>query len=257
MALMKPKTKDEPKTETAPVQEAPAATKEQKLAEPKVDQPTPNAEDTSKAVAAVEPAPTQELVAHGEAANTNVTAFLQQQAEEGFEGLSIDGFSFDRIKLEDGKFLMGTEEVDLGESFQFRPMKSRTLYVVRQTSDGDAETFYSYDPHGLTNTDGTSAKEKLDAWKEDGYGTEEHPLDIRPYLEMFALFVGGNYDGQMVSLSIPPTSKSRFGGKVAEAQMRYGLGAGQCIFEASVGKKVGEGSKSFKPWNFKFVRAAE
>jgi hypothetical protein len=244
MALMKPKTKDETETKQAeapaPVQEAKKPeTKEEQLAGPKQDQPIVPAEEASQALAEVHPVST-----------SNVKQFIQEQAEEGFEGLAIDGFSFDRIKLEDGKFLKGSDEVEIGEKFQFIALSSRSIYVVRQSDDQDAESFYSYDPAGQTKTDGSSAKDILDEWKTDGYGTEEHPLSIRKYLEVFARLPKGD---EMVSLSIPPSSVSRFSGKAAEAKFRYNLGLGQVVLEASVGKKAGEGSKAFRPWTFSVI----
>lgn len=251
MALVKPKTNEAPveekKVET-PAPQPPVAekTKEQQLAEPKVDQPVVPAAEAQQALATVSP--------H---ATANVTAFIKEQAEQGFEGLAIDSFSFDRIKLDDGEFLLGSDEESLGTEFDFRALKSRPIYVVRQSDDKDAESFYSYDPAGQTHTDGNSAKETLDKWKEQGYGDAEHPLDIRQYLEIFALMIGGKHDGEMVSLSIPPSSRTRFGGKAAEAQMRFGLGTGQVVFKASVGKKVGEGNTAFKPWSFSIVGPAE
>lgn len=248
MALVKPKTHEAPVEEVKKV-ETPAPvveTKEEVLAGPKVDQPIVAKEEVDHAIATVSP--------H---ATANVTAFIKEQAEQGFEGLTIDGFSFPRIKLDDGQFLMGTDEEEIGQSFKFRAVKSRPIYVIRQSEDGEAESFYSYDPNGLTNTDGSSAKLKLDEWREQGYGDSDHPLSVRPYLEVFALMVDGKHDGEMVSLSIPPSSKSRFGGKAAEAQMRFGLGTGQVIFEAKVGAKTGEGAKSFRPWSFSIVGPAE
>ena len=247
MALVKPKTHEAPEVETKKV-ETPAPvveTKEEVLAGPKVDQPIVPAEEVSQALATATP--------HG---TSNLAAFVKQQADQGVEGIGGDSFSFDRSKLEDGEFLKGSDEENIGNEFKFRVLKSRPIYVVRQSEDNDAESFYSYDPNGQTLTDGNSAKEKLDEWREAGYGTDEHPLDIRKYLELFALMIDGKYDGEMVSISIPPSGVSRFGGKVVEAEMRHGLGTGQVIFKASVGKKVGEGQKAWKPWNFSLVGPA-
>lgn len=253
MALVKPKLdqtakQEEVKAETA-VEVAAAETpktSEQKLAEPKVDQPIVAKEEVGTALASVSP--------H---ATASVVSFVAEQAEQGFEGAVLDSFSFPRMKLDDGKFLFGTDEEELGESFQFQALKSRPIYVIRQSEDSDAESFYSYDPQGQTHTDGSSAKAKLDEWKEQGYGDSEHPLDVKEYLEMFALLVGGPHDGEVVSLSIPPASRTRFWGQAEVAKIKFRLGTGQVVYEAKVGKKAGDGAKSFRPWLFSIVGPAE
>lgn len=182
--------------------------------------------------------------------------FAEQQAAAGFEGLELGAFSFDRVKLSEGKFLLGNDEEELGEAFNFIPLSTRALYTVSQSSDEDSKMFYSYDPKGLTLADGSSAEETLNEWKEEGYGTDEDPLVIKQYIEVMAELVDreDGHEGSMVSLSIPPASRQRFGGMGFQAMRKYNCQLDGVVVTASVGAKAGEGKKSFRPWNFKLNR---
>lgn len=182
--------------------------------------------------------------------------FAEQQAAAGFEGLELGTFSFDRVKLSEGKFLLGNDEDELGESFNFIPLSTRALYTVSQSTDEDSKMFYSYDPKGLTLADGSSAEETLNEWKEEGYGTDEDPLVIKQYIEVMAELIDreDGLEGSMVSLSIPPASRQRFGGMGFQAMRKYNCQLDGVVVTASVGAKAGEGKKSFRPWNFKLNR---
>lgn len=184
----------------------------------------------------------------------SMQAFYEEQAEAGLEGLEIDAFSFDRIKLQDGEFIMG-ENTELGKAIQFRVMTTRPLYIVRQSDDQDAEMFYSYAADGSTLMDGTSSEAKLNEWKEDGYGVDS-PFDIKRYMEVMAELVsGGEHAGSIVSLSIPPASYKKFSGQAAIANLRYKRKLNEgVVVEASVGASVsGAGGKNFRPWQFRIA----
>ena len=218
-----------------------------------------SAAEPAQAVAVAEPAAAK-AVTVGEQRTNAMAQFTQDQAANGFEGLELSGMSFDRIKLHEGQFKLGTEETELGTDIQVVIHSTRKIFVVRQSDDNDAETFYSYDPKGLTFTDGSSAQEKLEDWLDDGYGTEESPLDIREYLEAMATLVNreDEHEGTMVMLSIPPASKARLAGVAAQAYTRFkGATLGQVVTQCSVGKKIGEGQKAFRPWVFKALERFE
>lgn len=211
------------------------------------------AEPAPTAVAAVAE-PAAKAVSVTEQRTNAMAQFTQQQAEMGFEGLELSGMSFDRIKLHEGQFKLGSDETELGTEFSCVVHSTRKIFVVRQSDDNDAESFYSYDPQGKTFTDGNSAQEKLEDWLDDGYGTEENPLDIREYLEAMATLVNRDdeHDGTMVMLSIPPASKARLAGVAAQAYTRFkGATLSDVVTQCSVGKKIGEGQKAFRPWVFK------
>ena len=218
-----------------------------------------HAAEPAQAVAVAEPAAAK-AVTVGEQRTNAMAQFTQDQAANGFEGLELSGMSFDRIKLHEGQFKLGTEETELGTDIQVVIHSTRKIFVVRQSDDNDAETFYSYDPKGLTFTDGSSAQEKLEDWLDDGYGTEDSPLDIREYLEAMATLVNreDEHEGTMVMLSIPPASKARLAGVAAQAYTRFkGATLGQVVTQCSVGKKIGEGQKAFRPWVFKALERYE
>lgn len=214
------------------------------------------AADTPATEVATVAEPAAKAVSVTEQRTNAMAQFTQDQAAMGFEGLELSGMSFDRIKLHEGQFKLGSDETELGTEFSCVIHSTRKIFVVRQSDDNDAESFYSYDPQGKTFTDGSSAQEKLDDWADDGYGTAENPLDIREYLEAMATLVNreDEHDGSMVMLSIPPASKARLAGVAAQAYTRFKQASlDQVVTQCQVGKKIGEGQKAFRPWVFKVV----
>ena len=211
--------------------------------------PAPEAMATSTEVA-VTAAPSATQVA---TSSQGAKQFLDYQAEQGFEGLELGAFSFDRLILNNGVFQLGQEKEDIGRSVNFIIMSTRSQYIVSRTDDQDDDNvFYSYSADGSTKTDGTSAQELLDEWKEDGY---DKPV-IKKYLEVMAEIVDDpDREGMMVSISLPPTAQQRFGGVVFQAARRFGTGPDGVVITAEVGKTVVVGKKSYNPWTFKIARA--
>lgn len=216
-------------------------------------------------VAAAEPVAAEQAVAVAQEAGaptvteqrTNAMAqFTQDQAAAGFEGMDLTGMSFDRVKLHEGTFKLGSEEADIGTEFDCVIHSTRRLYVVRQSDDQDAKNYYSYDSKGQTFTDGSSAAETLAEWLDDGYGTAEAPLDIKEYLEAMATLVNRDdeHDESMVMLSIPPASRAKLSGAAAQAFTKLQKATlDQVVTRCTVGKQLGEGTKKFRPWVFKVV----
>jgi hypothetical protein len=199
---------------------------------------------------------TQVAVAHkttGAMAN-----FSQDMAEEGFEGLTLTGMSFERVKLHEANFQLGSEDVNLGDKIEVQIMSTRNLYIVRQYSGNGAEVYYSYDPEGKFKADGSSAEETLAEWRDDGYGVDGKPLDIKRYIEGMAMLVNRDdeYDGMIVTLSIPPASRDRLAGAFAVGKQLFRAAANNLIIECRVGKKIGSGDEAFRPWLFKALRVA-
>ena len=122
----------------------------------------------TQAVAVAEPAE-QKAVSVTEQRTNAMAQFSADQAAAGFEGLDLTGMSFDRIKMHEGKFLLGSEEAELGTEFDCVIHSTRRLYVVRQSTDQDAESYYSYDAAGATFTDGSCAADKRQDLAEEGY----------------------------------------------------------------------------------------
>ena len=268
------------------------------VGETKADEAKPDAATEAKPEAVVEPEPEPEAAADAAAATaqpeakpevvpeekkevaarTESTAvvtnaerqasaseqFTNDMAAQGYEGMAITGMSFDRLKLHEGRFQLGSEEISLGEELQLVVLSTRNIYVVRQYPGEGAEMFYSYSKQGLTLSDGTSAKDTLDKWLDEGYGTPDEPLDIKEYIEAMSQLKNreDEYNDHMVSLSIPPTSKARLAGAMAVGLRKFGCPPGDLVLKCSVGKKIGTGDKAFRPWNFsavgdQYVLAAE
>lgn len=178
--------------------------------------------------------------------------FKEDLASEGYEGITIDGMSFDRVKLHEALFKLGSDEVSLGNQIDVLVLSTRNIYIVRQYAGEGAEVFYSYDADGSTKADGTSSADILDKWKEDGYGTEDSPLDIKKYIEATAQLVNRDdeYAEQIVILSIPPASCSRLGGAMAVGKQRLKVGPSNLVIRCKVGNKIGSGQEAFRPWVF-------
>lgn len=205
----------------------------------------------------LKPEPSQPLAARQEGSVATATKgasaqFTNSMAEQGFEGMELTGMSFDRLKLDEGKFVLGSEEITLGEVIHVNIMSTRNIYVVRQHSGQKAEMFYSYDPEGKFKADGTSAAELLAEWATDGYPSEDEPLQIKKYIEGMAQLVNreDEYEGHMVSLSIPPASGPRLAGSMAVGQRKFNCGPSDLITKCTVGAKIGKGDEAFRPWVF-------
>lgn len=249
MALTKPQVMQE----EAAVETTVAAAAEVLTAEGVVETVAAAAEPAAQAVAVAQTAAAPTVTEQ----RTNAMAqFTQDQAAAGFDGLDLTGMSFDRVKLHEGTFKLGSEEADIGTEFDCVIHSTRRLYVVRQSDEQDAKNFYSYDPKGLTFTDGSSSEEILQEWLEDGYGTDESPLDIKEYLEAMATIVNRDdeHNESMVMLSIPPASRAKLSGAAAQAFTKMGRATlDQVVTRCTVGKQLGEGTKKFRPWVFKVV----
>lgn len=205
---------------------------------------------TDLVVADKQPTTTAVAISASEHTSTSMANFSANMADMGFDGLDLTGMSFDRIKLHEGVFKCGSDEAELGTSFDCIMHSTRRLFVVRQHTGQDAKTFYSYDSQGRTNADGSSAEDTLKEWEEDGYTP-----DIKEYLEAMVTLVNRDdeWDDTMVMLSIPPASRAKLSGVFAQAMQRLGATPDQVIIKCSVGKQVGEGTKKFRPWAFKLV----
>ena len=205
---------------------------------------------------AVQSAANSEVVVPHKPSNA-MANFSKEMAEEGFEGMVLTGQSFDRVKQHEAMFQLGSEEISLGDRIEVQIMSTQNIYIVRQfKGDKGAEIYYSYDPQGATKADGSSAADTLAEWLDDGYGDEEHPLDIKCYTEAMAMLVNrtDEYNEQIVMLSIPPASRSRLAGAFAVGRQIFKAGPSNLIIECKVGKKIGTGDEGWRPWLFKALR---
>lgn len=186
-----------------------------------------------------------------------MVAFTNDMAEHGFEGLNVTGMSFDRIKLHEGRFKLGTDEKDLGESFDCVLMGTRPIYIVRQYDGDDSPVYFSYDEKGELLTDGSPAAELQAEWIEQGYPQDE--WDIKRYIEGMATLTNreDEYQDHMVSLSIPPASTDRLGGAAAVGWQKYRLRPDALITRCKVGPSIKKGNTTWRPWLFTCVGKVE
>lgn len=203
-------------------------------------------------------APKQQAVAARPTAASPAVAnasIEQDMADMGFDGLTIGGMSFDRVKLpSEGVFLYGSDEIDLGKEFNAVIQGSKALYIIRQSDDEDAENYYSYQPDGLIDANGNDRTDTLAEWREEGY---EKPV-VRRYLEVMVQMHdqdengnSGERDGAIAMLSIPPASIQRISGYLFQLTKMKGLLPSEVVTTFVVGNKVKKGNNSFFPWNAK------
>ena len=249
----------QPELEAEQAQAAEAGVVTEQAQEPAAQaEPEPEVVVEQRQEVAVKTASAPPAIAGAAGRGGAMAAFTADMAEHGFEGLNVTGMSFDRIKLHEGRFKLGTEERDLGDNFDCTLMGTRPIYIVRQFDGDEAEVYFSYDPKGEFKTDGTSSEEIRQEWLEQGYGGEDSPLDIKRYLEGTAILVNREDDleGHMVSLSIPPASTDRLGGAVAVGRQKFRLMPDQMVLNCKVGASIKKGTTTWRPWIFKMTGAA-
>lgn len=233
MALNAPKTTaniEQPEEQEQMTQEGVEASVEEQ-----VEQSQPNQEVTETQ------APSAPAKASGG------SQFESGMAEDGFEGLTLGGLSFEQIRLPgEGQFLIGQDDEELGKEFDCVVQTTRSRFIVRQSDDDDAEMFYSYDPKGQYDTEGVDMTDTLQEWKEEGF---EKPV-IKKYLEVMAIMIdeGGDRDRMMVMLSIPPASVQKISGFFAQQQLRGRGKPNEYVTKFQVAKKVKKGNNSWFPW---------
>lgn len=237
MALTKPQTAATESTQPEQVEAAEEVEQEQVE---EVSQPAPATEQKQEVAEAEE---TKAPVKSPAAGNQ----FESSMADEGFEGLTLGGLSFEQIRLPaEGQFVIGQDEEELGKEFNCVIQTTRSRYIVRQSSDQDSEVFYSYDPSGKTNAEGVDMTDTLNEWAAEGY---EKP-EIKKYLEIMAIMVDeGERDRAMVMISIPPASVQKVSGFFAQQRMRRRGLPNEYVTTFQVGKKVKVGSNSWFPWS--------
>ena len=267
MALTAPKTTD--KTAAATTEEAKApevetqaapevVTEAQQEAPAVAAKPEPEVVKESVEKAVQHDAESQPPAARSSSAPavSSGSSIEQSMAEDGLEGLSIGGMSFDRIKLpNEGVFQFGPDEEPLGKSFDAVVQSTRAIFIVRQSDDDDAENYYSYDADGAKDTNGVSKADTLQEWKEDGFDKPSIKRYLEVLLEMYDIDEEGNAGerhGLLAMASIPPASIQRISGVLMQITKMRGLHHTQAVITFMVGAKVKKGSNNFFPWTAKF-----
>jgi hypothetical protein len=187
---------------------------------------------------------------------------VQSMADDGMDGLDLGFGAFPIITLgTDGEFSSN----DLGnldpKEFNCIVMRSTAKYICKnglQDNDPKADFFYTtYHPNFAPNEPpltggGKPIEDILTEWKVQSWT----PV-WKKYVEVLVQIVGGDHDGAVAMLSVPPTSISRLGGYIALQKMQHGLRQDQYITRVSVGAKITTAAQPFRPWSFSYAGPRE
>lgn len=246
-------------TKTEAVAEAPAA-KEEKAAEPVAE--TAKTEAVAVAETATTPAVAQpqSSVAKASKSATALTDAVGDLADSGFDGLTVNGMSFDRVRLSNGVFLYGQDSRSIGTAFKGRVMSTTALYVIKaDPTDDNSPMFFSYTPDGSLLSDGSSSEAVLQEWREDEYKVDPKTgnFHAQKYLEALTTIEecdDENLVGGVVICQIPPASIARFSGFVSLQHMKTGMLPTDYAIQFKVGPLVKKGNTTFNPWAFEAVK---
>lgn len=242
-----------------------ATTEEETVIEQEAEVVETSETSAAEATAEVEAEATAEPKATAAAAEPESTAIATQTAstavansmggsvhEEGFAEVELGFGAFPMVTLPaEGTFMINDEE--LGKEFDATLLGSRLKFVYRNSDDDDAVEF-SYDnpkevdEAKLTKADGTLLKPTLDQWRAEGADVE-----VKRYLECPALIHGGDHEGEMVMLSVAPSSVQKFEGYRVQLNFR-GQSVKDVVTTIYVGAKVTKAKKPFYPWAFKLAK---
>lgn len=211
--------------------------------------PTPVAE-AQKAPAPVVRKPAAPVAAGGQLADT-----MNELADAGFADLEVNGMSFNRIKLNNGTFLYGSDQKNLGTEFKGVVMSTRAIYVIKAEDADDAPMFYSYSAKGATLSDGSPSDDTIAEWLEKGYAPNAKTglWHTQKYSEAMVTITeskDGIADGEVVICQIPPASLARFGGYAMLLKVREKCLPSEVETLFKVGPVVTKDRTSFTPWEF-------
>lgn len=282
MALIKPTTTEESQKAAAVAQEQTAKEMVEE-ATAKIDAPVKKVVEEAvapakEAVAKVDVAETEEPAAAAPAtiAESNASAPATSNAHNtlsvpeagpsiedtlkaaGFEGLILDGLSFDRIKLNNGQFLLGQTDEPIGTVFSGVIEKSLPLYLFRRSEDQEeTEVLYSYDPEGKTTTSGADTSATFAEWAGDGFDTPVKSQYMECVVTVTECPAKEELAGEMVICQIAPASVRRISGHFSRAAMKHSQVPSQYITKFAVGAPITKGRNSYNPWVFNYAGNAE
>ena len=174
----------------------------------------------------------------------------EEMAALGYAGLTIDWTSQPMISLKPEGFFEDTEGRSFGKTFNCRIEETRDKFLYKGSAfKKDDLVAYSYDQ--VNTTSGEKVADVIAKWEADGYS-----IDGKVYQECLVEIVapGDETDGELRMLSIPPTSKGRFGALTRKLIMKFGPRAlGDQVVKIYVGDKVVNVANPFYPWAFSSV----
>jgi len=204
-------------------------------------------------------AETKTLTIHNDQANppTNMTEYVKEAAEEGFEGMDVGGLgTFPIIVLEtDGKFSCDDEEWG-SDPFTGQIQSTQKLYLFKQAGVEKGDVAYSHDGIKLDNViEECTTREALEnLWKEEGFS-----LECKEYREVTIEITqdGHDHNGEFFIAKLPPMSIRAFNGQVfiaknkLQKKLNRQVSFNEVILEFGVGSKRTSGTNKYYPWKFK------
>jgi hypothetical protein len=193
--------------------------------------------------------------AHGGAMtrpSSGQNTMLASAEDVGFSGLKVEFGAFPILKMDKGSFMVDDDELDEKE-IDVVLIQSRPKYIYKEADVDNTDVFtYSYDQKM------TTSGESLEDWIRE-QTAQGMKIEVKEYLEVVAEIVDGpeDYIGEIVLMSIPPTSKSRFSGYVIKLMRKTGRTPDKVVTRISVGKRLKKGSISWNPWKFQYVKNYE
>lgn len=179
-------------------------------------------------------------------------------ADDSFDGLEEElGFgSFPMMKLDKTEFIIGTTSFDAIEECVLLKGTKKHLFKARKGDEDGIPLVYSYD--GVYSVSGERLDDVFEEWREHGE-MEGAPIKST-YMEVLTHIIqagDGSMNGELVMANIAPQSLRTLSGYQARLGLK-GLRLNQAVTRLQKGQKVTikGSSKTFYPWDFKFVRPA-
>jgi len=175
-------------------------------------------------------------------------ALSSKLEESGYEGLD-DGFgAYPIIALKNEGVFEDTDSEAWGTEFICSILGSKAKFVVANTKceKRDEQVVYTFD--GKVDTQGRPVQETIDEWAEHGWGSE-----VRPYTDVMAEILEGDRAGEVVILSLPKTSRTKYTGYVKTNMRRFSKEPKDYKTRVYVGDKIQNVDFPYYPWRFKYA----
>jgi hypothetical protein len=173
-----------------------------------------------------------------------VASELEQQ---GFEGLEYGFGSFPMITLQNDGTYQSSDGGSLGSDFYCCILGSKPKWIYKNDQKGPAEDFFYTFDREFSNG-GEPVQDILEGWRQRGWAHE-----VKKYLDVQAQLVSNDEDnGELVLLSIPPTSIAKFSGYLATVAGRHHRQVNEVITHVTLGDKVTKVKYPFHPWAFSY-----
>jgi len=186
----------------------------------------------------------------GGGALTNVGlggSVIDSLEEDGFDGLEFGFGAFPMVTLQNTGIFELSDGGPLGQDFYCIILGSKAKWIVKNDQKGPLEDFaYTFDK--IHTTSGGLIEDKTAEWAAKGWGHE-----MKKYLDVQAqLVTQDQHNGELVLLSIPPTSVNKFSGYLATVQGRYAKRVKNVITRCHLGDRVTKVKYPFHPWAFTY-----